>query len=394
MGKGFKIVTPLYTVTVYPESDSDYVSELYAGLSDLQGAGIVKLCFRRCPAHRVRPINHQGILWLEVEMAGADRRMNVCFDTFDWQDIASMHDLEAADIYFKRSYHVPYIDQLTENLREKVVPMGLHYACSSRDETLLTCFRRSWAHNTSRRVFTQNPNKAVVRSFATPAKTLLKRHGYGRFESLPLFMDEFEVQPHEPTEPKVFYRTRVYGPDDAPDTFRLGRTDEINGMRADTIRALRRHFGDRFVGGLRPSTFAERNYPDCMFPDDAGLKGHVQLSKSCLINVSTAGLHDSTSWKIPEYMAASRCIVSEPLKYQASIPLVERQHFLPFRTPEECVRACEELLDDSTMAIAMRNANFRYYIENVRPAQLMLKALQVVATRCLSKQTRVLKEVR
>lgn len=367
---------PVYAITVYVESNSDYVAEFYAGLADLQAAGVVDLRFRGRPAHRSRPINDQGILWLEVATAGATRPRKVCFDTFDWHDIASMDDLAAADIYFKRSYHAKYVGKLEDGLRNKVVPMGLHYACSSRNETVVMRLRHAFAFNASHRAFTQSPIRAIARTLGSPATLLLRQLGIGRFNASPMFMDSFEVAPHEPAELRVFYRTRVYSPQDAEHTYRLGRLDEINGMRVDTIRMLKHRFGDRFIGGLRPSPFAEQRYRDCMFQDDRGLRGHLESSKRCLINVSTIGLHDSTSWKIPEYMAASRCIVSEPMTYETPEPLVEGKHYLAFRTPEGCVRACEELLGDAAMANTMRREAFAYYENHVRPAQLMLRSLQ------------------
>lgn len=384
----------MYAVTVYPESNSDYVSELYAGLFDLQAAGIVDLRFGRRRPLRNQPINDQGILSLDVEIAGAHQAKSVCFDTFDWQDIASMDDLAAADVYFKRSYRRVNVEQLQDGLRQKVVPLGLHYACLSRNESFPSCFRRVLARNANSRAFAENPIRAVAEFFGRPAKVMMKRYGYSGFNDLPLFTDEFEVAPDEPAEQLIFYRTRVYSPTDAPDTYRSGRLDEINDMRAGTIRALKTYFGDRFIGGLRPSRFAQERYPDCMFPNDPGLLGHLELSKTCLVNVNTSGLHDSTSWKIPEYMAGSRCIVSEPLKYETPVPLCERKHYLAFRTPEECVRACDELLHDPEMASAMRKENFIYYSENVKPAQLMLRSLETAFNRQLDAQNSVREEAR
>ena len=75
-------------------------------------------------------------------------------------------------------------------------------------------------------------------------------------------------------------------------------------------------------------------------------------------------------------MAGSRCIVSEPLTFEMPVPLIEGMHHLVFRTPKECVRACEERLGDAGMASTMRQANFAYYLSNVNPAQLMLRSLQ------------------
>ena len=93
-------------------------------------------------------------------------------------------------------------------------------------------------------------------------------------------------------------------------------------------------------------------------------------------------------------MAASRCIVSEPLTYETPVRLIEGIHHLAFRTPNECVRACEELLGDTEMASHMREANFAYYVSNVRPAQLMLTSLQATFEHRADTEDGVLEEAR
>ena len=109
--------------------------------------------------------------------------------------------------------------------------------------------------------------------------------------------------------------------------------------------------------------------------------GHVALTKECLVAVGTAGLHDSTSWKMAEYLAASRCIVSERPFYDSAAPLVEGKHYLAFTTPAECVAACERLLDDPETARALRAASYAYYSAHVRPDQVLRSCLAVALQR-------------
>ena len=308
----------------------------------------------------------------------AARKVKVCFDTADWRNIASMDDLLAADVYFKRSYHAPYAAQLDPLLSAKIVPFGLHYACSSRHESLSQSVRAAFGWQTASGAWKTAPLEAAKRVAASPVKRVLGRLRAG---SAPPFIDEFEAGPLMPAEAKVFYRTRVYGPQDAPDNFRLGRMAEVNELRANTVRALKSHFGDRFVGGLRSSAYAQSTYPDCLHAGDPGLRGHVALSRACLINVNTAGLHDSTSWKIPEYMAASRCIVSEPTYYAIPVPIVQGRNYLPFTSPEGCVAACERLLADPAAAFAMRSENDAYYRAHIRPDRVMARCLQTAVER-------------
>ena len=76
----------------------------------------------------------------------------------------------------------------------------------------------------------------------------------------------------------------------------------------------------------------------------------------------------STAFKLPEYLAASQCIVAEPPRNELAAPLEPGRHFLPFHTPDDCVAACQKLLADPHTAAAIRAANFEYYRGEVEPA--------------------------
>jgi hypothetical protein len=362
---------------VYPQERSDYMSGFYAGLFELSAAGEIALEFSSQPGYAVYESN-PSILRVDV---GAGRRLKLCFDNADWQTVASMDDLRTADVFFKRSYHAPYLAGLESSLRQKVLPMGLHYGCSSRAESWSQSVRDALGFQIATGTLTRRPLAALKRIMAEPLKRAIEARARTESPRLPLYVDEFEVAPDEPAQAKVFYRTRVYGPNDAPDSFRLGRMHEVNELRVSTVRALKSHFGERFVGGLRHSAYAQATYPDCVHPSDSGLRGHLALSRECLINVNTAGLHDSTSWKIPEYLAGSRCIVTEPMLYEAPVPLVEGVHYLAFSSAAECVAACDRILADASFARAMRAASFAYYSEHVRPDRLMWRCLQTALER-------------
>ncbi len=368
---------PKYKVTVYPEQIGEYFSEFYAGLYELRAAGLVEFRFGHRALHAARAINSFPPLRLEIEQLGHHKQLKICFDPSDWHDIASMDDLREVDVYFKRSYHEPYISQLSESLRRKVLPMGLHYGCRSRKEPVLGRVKQVFAHHLIGHNGTQNCLRTLLRMVGHPTKVLLTRYGLVKSGlGWPPLIEDFEVSPDVPAEPRVFYRTRVYSPQEAKDAFRSGQLEAINEMRANTVRVLRRHFGNRFTGGLRRTSFVEATYPDCVYPYELGLRGHLELAKKCLVNVTTDGLHHSLSWKFPEYMAASRCIVSEPVKYRIPVALEERKHYLPISTSEECVWACQELLDNTELANRMREDNFRYYQNHVRPDRLMLRSLE------------------
>ena len=155
---------------------------------------------------------------------------------------------------------------------------------------------------------------------------------------------------------------------------------DVNDMRANTIRALRKHFGEQFIGGLRRSAFTEKYYPDLISENLINAE-HINLMKKHLICINTSGLHDSTGWKFPEYLAASRCIVSEPPKFELPVPLEKEKHYLPFRTPDECVEACRRILSDAKLASSMRQENYFYYENHVKPSKIILRCLEAAITK-------------
>ena len=187
---------------------------------------------------------------------------------------------------------------------------------------------------------------------------------------------DFVVRPDEPAELKILFQTRLWTSQDCP-RISEGQLKEINDGRVNTVRSLKRKFGKQFLGGLICTDFAKTHYPDCCLPvEETNRKNYLNLVKKCLICVTTTGLHDSIGFKLPEYLAASRCIVTEPLKYQLPVSLKEEKHYLSFRTPEECVEACEKLLADPHFANQMRYENYKYYLNEVEPSALVYKCLR------------------
>ena len=149
----------------------------------------------------------------------------------------------------------------------------------------------------------------------------------------------------------------------------------VNDMRANTIRALRKNFGSRFIGGIRPTPFAEKNYPDIVMRDPWTLQKHLLAVKTSLVCVTTSGLFNSIDWKLAEYLAASRCAVSERLKFHLPEPLEEERQVLTFSEADQCVEHCARLLGDPALAEHMRHEGQSYYQRNIKPCSIMRNRL-------------------
>ena len=174
----------------------------------------------------------------------------------------------------------------------------------------------------------------------------------------------FDV-PHVSEKPKILFMARLWDPDgdfagQLTEDMRAER-DEINRVRAACIRRLRREFGDRFFGGITPSPFAVRAYGDVVLdtPQLSRKNAYLAFMKQFDIQIATMGLHSYTGWKFAEYLAASKAIVSETLRYENAGDLREGAHYLAFGDEDACVRQVASLLDDDART-RMMQANHAY----------------------------------
>ena len=364
-------------VRIAPYSVSEYTSLVYAGLYELQAAGVIELVLDASLLGQTEGRSmHFATALLQVEDSKSAKSRRLAFDFNDGCQLLSPELLSTADTYFKRSYRMSTINQLPETERTRVRPFGLHYACTSPTQSL----RQRWQllREYQRSVLPSTKSYKKSSALRSSAKSTLSL-AFAKYwksncpSNLPPLIKELECEPTDATQSVIFYRTRVYGPTSV--NAELGAAENEN--RVAVIRALKREFGNRFVGGLRATEFAKKNFSDCVFEDDLNWRKHIGVMKRNLIGVTTAGLFDSTDWKLAEYLAAARCTVAEQLRYELPHPLQDGREFLSFDTPDECVGACDRILTDSTLAESLRQNAHSYYNAHLAPAQLMRTALGV-----------------
>jgi hypothetical protein len=221
---------------------------------------------------------------------------------------------------------------LPTGYQQKILPYGLNYACRSRlGERLLL--------------------QAKVSGCLTRYRNTLP-------------IAHFEQGPEVPARSSIVFQTRAWAPESTSDN-----ADEVNEARARIIRQLQKAFPKQFEGGFVPNTYARERYRDLIstYPHEPGQ--YVTFSKRHLIGISSRGLHESIPFKVPEYMAASIAIVSEPLRNDLPSPFLDHSGYLEFLTADECVSQCDRILTNRKLADDLRQASWRYYMTEVRPAQ-------------------------
>jgi hypothetical protein len=343
-------MTTRVDVFLGPQHDLVHTSLVLTGLCELASRGAIALRYRHPKIESDRWLIGDPVV-LVADVHGS-QTTRVAIDLRDGEGI-SRPIVDRVRWYFKRSFHPPETAALEPDRRDRMVPFGLNFPCRSL--------------RSSARLLA-----AIGGPIALSGRAGLQRLRHYLSTPPPV---AFEQSPEVPAEPWIHFQPRLWAPDEAP-----AEAEAINTDRVNMVRALKREFGKRFIGGLVATRYARQHYPDDLTPHSSKVQDYLRLKQRCLIGIYTRGLEHSLAFKLSESFAASQCLVSVPLRYGLPAPLEIGRHYLEFDTPDGCIAACQRLLSDDELARAMRKANHDYYVREIEPAAHMQRLLDRVAT--------------
>lgn len=335
-------------------SNSQRVWQLYTGLWELAQQRVLRLHQTICkpPAPPADTPQHLREAWRDHVEVVLNGRWRIFFDMHDSHEL-SERGLAECDVYFKRSFLHSSIPQ---SERRRVLPFGLNYPIKADGFDPLE-LARAWRLESGLNRFQE-----VLRQLPGPLLAPTRRI----LESVP--------QPDAP--PRILFLSRAWEPYDQSDRHpdKAAHIEHLNDQRAECVRLLRKEFGSAFLGGLAPSALALRKYGDAIVTDPQVTKKttYLNLVKRHPICVTTTGLHGSNGWKLGEYVALSKAIVTERLDYASFENFTAPHHYLPFASPEECVHQCQRLFHNPHLRQEMMLRNWAFYHQHLAPNQLML----------------------
>ncbi len=357
----------MVTCELAPRSIQAHLQQLYTGFLMLHRSGRVRVRQRvtRDTEPRTGPqhLREAPDYRLTVRVAG----VSIEYDVHDSWEI-DQGALARADAYFKRSYAPERLASIGAGPRAKIHPLGLNYA-----------------------VFPDGVDRfGVARSLALASGTMRIAEA-ARALSLTdrlVFTPRVGVMSSPPDHRRplrALFMTRTFDPHDRADRSpeKTKERERLNDERAGLIRALRAALGKRFYGGFVHTPHAVQRYPDLLVGEKArgtkgGYIGHLREFPVC---VTTTGIHESIGWKFAEYVAFSKAIVSEPLRYRATGDLAPDRHYLEFTSVDECVSRVERLFDDEGLRRSLMENNAAYYQRYLRPDRLVLNTLEAALAR-------------
>lgn len=341
-------------------SDVEHLRQIYTGFSILHGKGFLRLK-QTIPKEFLLGKNNPE-RWDDYKFFNAkvvvNDKVTVVYDAHDWNWIDE-EILSAADFYFKRSYDANFISQLKEG--NKVFPLGLNYQVVSGERDIFQLERAAFYAG-------RNRIKAIIKA--------LRVGKFGETERL----GKMQAYPKFDLPPKALFMARAWDADLIENKQRKKAVENINETRAECVRRLRKEFGARFFGGLAHEDYAVKHFKDCLLPDGnlSNKRKYLEILKEFPVCVATTGLNDSIGWKLGEYVAFSKAIVTEPPHFQVPGLFTKETNYLEFTSPDKAVEAVTRLFENKNLRAAVMMNNYRYYQSFVRPDALILNSLATV----------------
>lgn len=251
--------------------------------------------------------------------------------------------LEWADVYGKVNYSM---ESIPEKWRYKIKPVGANFGLgcfgSNKWEALLKCLVNYT------RCFKRLDYD--FRGFLSPYLWLYKRHG--------LFL---EPKASSVGSNKIFMVSRYW--EGQP---------WVNEARIAFIRACRRLQDEgiiEFIGGMVPDT-EDCDCPiDVILPEEIPFAEYMRLLDESLLVFNTPAYHHCHGWKLPEYMAHGKIILSTPFVNELPVPLEHRHNIFFARSDENSLyEAIKEIVNNRQLQRTLELGSRRYWEEHACPS--------------------------
>ncbi len=331
-------------------SKSPHTSGVITGFLMLAEQGKIQLKFHTDYAHTKASYPFLHMVLVEAE---GKRLVFDLLDGYNWKLEAVEALLKHTDFYFKRSFCSKKNQMISPLHRKKMHPLGFSYHVTHPHNPIDQC------HGLKERaaqLMQKIRNGSIRNAFTTEC---------------------FEAPANDKQKNTILFLARLW---DMTGNKEIDTERQyINHMRIEIIRQLRKLYPNRFFGGVQFSGHALKLCRDLLIaPSKTKRVRYLDIMKQADICIGSMGLYESNGWKTGEYIAASRAIVNEALRYEVTGNFIAGKHYLPFTTPEECVAQTVYLMEHPAFVYEMKQWNEQYYHSYLRPDRQVAQALSVV----------------
>ena len=350
--------------TIYAYGTLLHLSQIYTGFSLLAMKGDISLTqqLNRYTFKGKELLGHLQPHATYGLFCVLDDERVLFYDVRDGSDLSD-EVLEIVDAYFKRSYVAAVVP---DRHKSKVFPLGLNYEV--------------YAGMRDRYEF----QRFILRGHVLDRFPVEMMRCIAQLCSLSFLptVSKMHSLPMPDQEPRVLFIARAWDPDNDPPGLSVKEKSErgrINEMRAQCIELLRKELGCFFYGGFVQSDYACRNFKELLLENASvsGKKNYIALLKEYPICIATTGLHGSIGWKMGEYVAFAKAIVSERLNCEVPCGFEKELNYLEFDTAEVCLKQTMKLVQNRQIRHKIMFNNRLYFEKCLRPDKLVLRTLNI-----------------
>lgn len=311
--------------------------------------------------------------FIALKLESGDNSWMAVFDLQDSAELGLRAALNHCDYYFKRSLSDQSYTGLSGEDAEKLKPFGFNYQVAVPSRVMML-------------------NRLVMEYLSKPFNPFKKKNNFhlhnlkelfdanfGRRESPLMGVDDLRPKASGDFKFDVLFQCRLWDPNDLAKKNRPD-AEAVNAERINLVSALKRELGGKFVGGLQPTDFARRVAPELLVnsPAMAHRRSYIELVKASSVVISSAGLLGSNGWKLGEYVALGKAIISEPITTKLPGNFEVGVHYQSYTSVEECMNRVTELLIDKNKISSMGQSVADYYFSFLEPKALMTHHLNVM----------------
>lgn len=254
--------------------------------------------------------------------------------------------LEWADVYGKVNY---LHDSLPEKWRYKIKSVGANFGMgyfgSNKWSALAWCLRNY--------IKCYHRLKYGFRGFLSPYLWLYKRAGI-----------RWEPEKSNVGSKTIFMVSRYW----------RGQP-WVNEARIAFIRACRRLEKEgliKFIGGMVPD-YEENDCPsDVKLAHEIPLDEYIRGLSESLLVFNTPAYHHCHGWKLPEYFANGKIILSTPFVNELPVALKHKENVYFSEADEESLyRAIKEIVIDMNLQRSLESGSQKYWKEYASPAAVI-----------------------
>jgi glycosyltransferase involved in cell wall biosynthesis len=342
-----------HRISIDPRTNVVYASLYIHGLYEMFGRNNVIYSYK--PFREL--IQKNGKEDFDHYFAFYDHAKNIKY-VVDFRDKNTYNHsaLQWSNIYGKINFNstVPYYTELPVNLKKKIVKLAPNFGIKIYGTVEL--YLLLLLNFVVSRIFLTL--SISLRQFSSAYNWMNKR------QKLEDYLMQSETENDYIFHASTFYSNQNYG-------------EKTNQLRAEFIRACRANKNFTFEGGLK---FSENiSNADRLSYEDVSLKNYVpnniyleKIKKSSIV-FSTPAAWGCHGWKLAEYFAMGKVIVSTPFYNDTPDGISNNGNMILVRDLNEINRSMSELLNDPQKLNKIRIGSEKYYIEHVSPKAALIK---------------------